>query len=274
MNEMMTKLPILLFAATVLTYAAEPVEDQDMDGVPDNIDKCLNSPFLTEVDSNGCATQKLIFPKERDNGSLDVILGYGYSNNDDNIGRNEQHVTKLQATYFLNDWIYTLQTGYFTSDTNQGMTDTALKIKRRFKPTKNFKFALGAGVRLPSYRFEGNRADIMLYSSLIYYPASAVSLFAGFSHTFINDKEVSAPLQNINALYLGTGYFFTKEFYINASYSYSDTKFVNYHKIKTLSSTLFYQLDEKWFISCTYSRELEDYESHDAFSIRLGYSVW
>ena len=269
----MTRVGVSLLILGTFTYA-DPMEDQDMDGVPDSIDKCLNSPFLTEVDSNGCATQELIFPQERDNGSLDIIFGYGYSNDDDNINRNEQHTAKLQLSYILNDWIYTLRSGYITDDPDNGLTDTTFKIKKRFKPVKNFKFALGAGVRFPTYDFRGNKADYTLYSSAIYYPVSGVSLFAGANYTFINDEEINSPLQNITALYVGTGYFFTKELYLNASYSYSDTKFANYHKIKTVSSTLFYQFSDQWFVSFSYSHELDDDDLHNSFNVRLGYSLW
>jgi len=269
----MTKIIFTLVLLTSFNHA-DSVVDQDMDGVPDTIDKCLNSPFLTEVDSSGCATQELIFPQERDNGSLDIVFGYGYSHDDDNINRETQHTAKLQATYILNDWIYTLRSGYITDNPENGMTDTTFKVKKRFKPTKNFKFSLGAGVRFPTYDFTGNKTDYTLYSSAIYYPLSAVSLFGGANYTFINDEEINSPIQNITALYAGAGYFFSKELYINASYSYSDTKFADYHKIKTLSSTLFYQFSEKWFISLSYSHELDDDDLHNSFDLRLGYSVW
>jgi len=274
MNKMtMIKVLIPFMLINTLIHA-EPSEDQDMDGVPDSIDQCLDTPFLTEVDSRGCATRELIFPQERDNGSLDIVLGYGYSNNDDTISREEQHVTRLQASYIYNDWIYTLRSAYFHTGDENGMLDTIFKVKKRFKPVKNFKFAIGAGVRLPTYDFEGNRADYTLYSSAIYYPVSAVSLFGGANYTFVNDRETDSPLQDITALYIGTGYFFTKAFYINASYSYSDTKFADYHKIKTVSSTIFYQFNEKWHASFTYSHELDDDDLHDTFSFRIGYSVW
>ena len=271
---MMTRIIISLLLSSTLIYA-ESIEDQDMDGVPDNIDQCLNSPFLTEVDSSGCATKALIFPQERDNGSLDLILGYEYSNNDDTISREAQHVTRLQASYIYSDWIYTLRTAYYTTEEEQGMLDTILKIKKRFKPVKNLKLAVGAGVRLPTYDFEGNNADLTLYSSAIYYPVSALSLFGGANYTFINDDQTDdSPLQDITSLYIGSGYFFSKTFYINASYNYRDTKFADYHKIKTISTTLFYQFNPKWYAYATFSHELDDDDQHNTFSFRIGYSVW
>jgi len=269
----MNNILIPLLLSSVLSYA-ETVEDQDMDGVPDTIDQCLDTPFLTEVDSKGCATKALIFPQERDNGSLDVVLGYGYSNNDDTISREEQHVTRLQLSYVYDDWVYTLRSAYFHTNDENGFLDTVFKVKKRFKPVHNFKVSLGAGVKLPTFDFEGNRIDYTLYASATYYPVSAVSVFGGANYTFVNDKETDAPLQNMRSFYIGTGYFFTASLYINASYSYSDTKFADYHKIKTLSSSIFYQINEKWHTSFTFSHELDDDDLHDTFSFRIGYSIW
>ncbi len=275
MNTMMTRLLFSLFLTATLAYA-DTDTDQDMDGVPDMRDKCQDTPFLTEVDSSGCPTKELIFPQERNDGNLDIVVGYGYSYDDDDFMRSEQHTVRLQASYVLDDWICTLRTGYITDSANVGMTDTVFKVKKRFKPVTNFKFSIGAGVRLPTYDFQGNNTDFTLYSSAIYYPLSGVSLFGGANYTFIRDDEIDNPLQNITALYIGTGYFFNEDLYINASYSYSDTKFRDYHKIRTLSTTLFYQFSEKWFVTFSYGQEIEDTDGNprSTFNVRLGYSVW
>ncbi len=281
-TTMMIKLLTFLTLCSAILYA-DSISDQDMDGVPDTQDKCLDTPFLTEVDSSGCSTKKLFFPQERHSGNLDILLGYGYRFDDDNIERKEQHTLKLQASYVLNNWIYTLRTGYITSRPNRSMTDTTFKVKRRFKPTEKFKFSLGAAVRFPTYDFTGNKTDFTLYSFAVYYPVSKFSIFAGAHYTFINDVPTTEPLQNITSLYIGSGYFFTKSLYLNASYSYSDTKFANYHKIKALSSTLFYQLNDQWFILCSYSHEIDDNHLHisrtlnvdrNSFNVSIGYRLW
>ena len=271
---MMTMTKILLLSLTLLTLSsADSTKDQDMDGVPDSIDQCTNTPFLDEVNAKGCSTTSLIFPQERDDGSLDVAFGYGYSNNEDDIERNTQHVARFLVSYFLNDWSYTLRTGYFDSEDDSGMQDTALKIKRKFRLNKSLKVSLGVGVRLPTYDFTGNKTDYTLYSSVVYYPKSALSLFAGLSHTFVNDEEIITPLQDTNVFYLGSGYFFTKDFYANISYSYIESKFITNHPAKILMGTLFYKIDDKWFTTLSYSHEIDD-QLHNSFSVKFGYSIW
>jgi len=271
---MMTMTKILLLSLTLFTLSsADSTNDQDMDGVPDSLDQCSDTPFLDEVNAKGCSTSTLIFPQERDDGSLDVAFGYGYSNNEDDIDRDTQHVAKFLVSYYLNDWSYTLRTGYFTSDHDSGMQDTTLKIKRKFKLNKSLKVGLGVGVKLPTYDFTGNNTDYTLYGSVVYYPKSALSLFAGATHTFINDDQIITPLQDINTFYMGTGYFFTKDVYANIAYSYVESKFTTNDPAHSIMSMLFYKINDKWFTTFSYSHEIND-ELHNAVSVKFGYSIW
>jgi len=269
---MMTK--ILLPCIMLLTLSnAQSSIDQDMDGVPDDRDQCLNTPFLNEVNDKGCSTNTLIFPEERDNGSLDVSIGYGFSNDEELIDRDTQHTTKFLISYYLNNWSYSLRTGYFSADDDNGMQDTTLKIKRKFKLNKSLKIGLGLGVKLPTYDFAGNNTDFTIYGSVVYYPKSAISIFAGTSYTFMNDDEIITPLQNINTFYTGSGYFFTRNLYANIAYSYADSKFVTNDPAHSIISTLFYRINDKWFTTLSYSHELTE-DLKNSVNIKFGYSVW
>ena len=269
---MITKILLLSLALFTLSNA-QSIQDQDMDGVPDNIDQCLNTPFLDEVNDKGCSTNTLLFPEESDSGSLDVSFGYGYSNNEELVDRDTQHTTKLQISYYLDSWSYSLRTGYFSTSDDEGMQDTTLKIKRKFKLSKSFKVGLGLGIKLPTYDFTGNNTDYTLYGSVVYYPVSALSIFTGVSHTFINDDEVFGPLQDINTFYAGSGYFFTKNLYANIAYSYAQSKFITNDPAHSIISTLLYKINNKWFTTLSYSHQIDD-ELKNSVSIKFGYSVW
>jgi hypothetical protein len=244
-----------------------------MDGVPDNLDQCKNTPFLDEVNEQGCSTNTLIFPQERDNGSLDMTMGYGFNNNEDDINRDTQYAAKFLVSYYLNDWSYSLRTGHFNADTDSGMLDTTLKIKRKFKLNESLKLSLGAGIRLPTYDFTGNKTDYTLYSSIIHYPRSALSLFAGATYTLINDEEVITPLQDIGTFYLGSGYFFTKDLYANIAYSYVENKFTTNHAAHSIMSMLYYRINDKWYTTLSYSHQIED-ELYNSLNVKFGYSIW
>jgi len=247
--------------------------DSDMDGVIDSIDKCPNTPFLNEVDASGCTTNLLKLPEERDDDTLEVDISYGFSNDEDTIDRDKQHLTKLQMSYYLNDWSYSINTGYFTTASSSGFSDTALKIKKRFTLTDSLKLSLGVGVKLPSYDFVGNQTDYSLYSS-ISYSISKISLFAGWSYTFIEDEESIAPLKNTNTLYIGTGYFWNKDIYTNIAYTSIESKFEKNHADQSIIASIFYTINEKWFTTITYAQEIGEDNIDNKISLRLGYRVW
>ena len=269
---MMTKILLLCLTLFTLVYA-QPAQDQDMDGVPDDRDQCLNTPFLNVVDDKGCSTNTLLFPEESNHGSLDVSIGYGFSNDEELLDRATQHTSKFQISYYLDNWSYSLRTGYFSVDDDKGMLDTTLKVKRKFKLNKSLKIGLGLGAKLPTYDFTGNNTDFTIYGSVVYYPKSALSLFAGTSYTFINDDEVISPIQNVQTFYTGSGYFFTKNFYANIAYSYAQSKFTTNDPSHSIISTLLYRINDKWFTTLSYSHELKE-DLSNSLNIKFGYSIW
>lgn len=132
---------------------------------------------------------------------------------------------------------------------------------------------MGVGIKLPSYDFVGNETDYSLYSSIIYYPKTSLSLFGGITHTFINDKEIITPLQDINTVYLGSGYSFNKDLYANIAYSYVESKFTTNHPAHSVMSMIFYRINDKWFTTLSYSHEIEE-ELHNSLNVKFGYHIW
>lgn len=272
--NMMTKY-LSILALVLNTYAyAETLNDQDFDGVPDSMDKCPNTPFLNQVNANGCTTTVLRIPEEVESDNLTLTLAHGYSINEDLIGREEQYSTKLQLSYYTNNWTYSVRTGYYDYAGKNGLTDTTLKIKKRIAFSNALRLGLGVGVKLPTYDFTGNKTDVTLYTSLNYYPTTKLSFFTGFNHTLINDEQIITPLQNTNNFYLGTGYFFSNDFYANFSYAYTQSKFTDQHSSHSLGTLIYYKINKKWFTTISYSHEILDEDLHNAFNIKIGYNIW
>lgn len=302
-EEAKMKIKHLLLAGGLLlsnTYAQE-INDTDLDGVPDSIDKCPNTPFLCEVDKTGCTTTILTLPFETEKESLNMTLGYGFSSNNDLKNREVQHNTKVKISYYLNSWGYTLQTGYYTHNLHDGALDTIIRVRKRIKINPKFVLSVGAGLRLPTYDFDGNKVDELLYSSLHYYPTSSLSFFGGYNFTRIGDDEVETVLpetlsgdknsdgstekdgnekekyeglQNTHKFYIGTGYFFTENFYMNIIFSDESNKFVSEHHIRAITSSLYYKINEKWFTTLYYKREVLDEDLHDNLLFTVGYTFW
>lgn len=294
----------LLLAIGVLlnsTYAQE-ITDTDFDGVPDTIDVCPNTPFLCEVDKIGCTTTILTLPFETEKESLSMTLGYGFSSNEDLKDRVVQHQTKVKISYYLNTWGYTLQTGYYSHNINNGTLDTTVRARKRIKINPKLVLSVGAGLRLPTYDFKGNKIDELLYGSLHYYPTSALSFFGGYNFTRIGDNEVETVLpetpsgdknrngttekdgnekkdtyqglQNTHKFYIGTGYFFTDNFYMNIIISDESSKFVSEHRIRAVTSSIYYKINKKWFSTLYYKREVLDEDRHDNLLFTVGYTLW
>ena len=272
---------------------AAPMADQDFDGVPDNLDKCQDTPFLNMVDKEGCTTNILILPFETEARNIIATLGYGQSTNEDLMSRATQNNTKLRISYYQNAWSFTLQGGHYTDDVDSGSLDTIIRVQKRIRVQTNLALNLGAGLRLPTYNYDGNKLDALVYASLHYYPTSSLSIFGGYSFTKIGDEAIGpivvdgfinqvaeeeeegfGGVQDKHRFYIGTGYFFTDNFYINLVYSTERSKFIGEHYIQELSSTLYYKIDKHWFTTFYYKREPFDDDLHENILFSVGYSIW
>ncbi len=275
-REKMRNNKILAILAIMIASqcSADSVKDADLDGVPDSIDQCPHTPFLHEVNSRGCTTKVLTLPEDSSNTNLTLSLGYGYFTNEDLIGRETQYISKAQLSYYHDNYSYTLKTSYYTYHGDKGIQDTVLKIKKRFSLNTNTKFKLGVGIKLPTYDFQGNQTDYTLYSSLTHYLSSKHSFFTGASYTFVKDKPIKTPLQNSYNIYMGDGYFFSTRFYASLSYNLSQSKFTTEHHIHTLSSTLYYKINDKFYTTLSYQREIGDEDLHDGLQFKIGMKLW
>jgi len=72
----MKKLLILSLLAA-LSLAAN-FKDSDLDGVPDNLDLCPNTPFLQTVNIHGCSKEQLKQLKNKKNNIINITAGYEY----------------------------------------------------------------------------------------------------------------------------------------------------------------------------------------------------
>ncbi len=252
----------------------EAMKDQDFDGVADEVDECPKTAFFEKVDARGCTVEILTLPSETEKDSLQLLTGYGVIVNEDLLGRDEQKIETFNMSYYRDNWSYSLGSGYYQYKETQGMIDTTLKVKKRFSLTPILKFNVGAGLKLPTYDFQGNKTDYTFYSSLNYYPKKSLSFFGNYSHTFVQDESVTSALRDSEYLSGGVGYFFTKKCYANFALSIGKNKFVSQHPTESLSSTLYYKFDKRWFSLFHYNQEILDESKHRTYTLNLGYKAW
>ena len=271
--RMIRNITILVFLAGYISVAAD-FKDKDFDGVPDNIDQCPNTPFLHQVNVQGCTTQKLMLLSDTVTDSLVLSLKFGHITNEDLSGKETQRTKKIRMTYYHDDWSYILRTGYITYADNDEMLDTTFKIRKRFKPTPNLRLKISASLRFPTRDFIGNNTDIALSTSLNYYLTHQTSLFAGIQYTFVRDKQISTPLQNKGSFYLGTAYFFTKKLYTDFSFSYAESKFTTKYAVKSLRGAVSYDVSNQWFTTLSYEQDIDDDDTHNTLNFTIGYRFW
>ena len=263
---------IFIFNILFNVLYSENIKDYDMDGVPDNIDRCIYTPFFNKVDKFGCTTTRLTLPEDKDNHSLDIIFNYGLSHNDDSMDRENLFKSRLELNYYRNSWIYELKTAYLNGKSFSDIDDTILDIKRHFQPKQNIKLTVGGGVKIPIDSFKKDKVDYIFLGNINYYMNDTILLFLGSTYTFVNDKSSKEKINNQYSYYLGGGYFITKKLYGSLSYSINRSKFKTQHLISIIDTTLFYEINKKWFTSLHYSNELLDDDLHNSFNCTIGYS--
>jgi len=274
---------IFLLGVLLTNYIlAEPISDKDFDGVPDAVDLCPNTPFLCEVNSKGCTTSTLLLPFETEKESLNTSLSYGFSHNDDIKNRELQYNSRININYYLKDWAYTFQAGYYTHNLDSGSLDTIVRIKKRIKLNPELILNVGTGLRLPTYNFTGNKTDELIYASIHYYSTSSLSFFIGYNFSIIGDirtskeeeEEENEKLQNTDKFYFSVGYFFSDTFYMNITYNDESLKFTSEHRVQSINSSAYYRISEKWFTTIYYKHDLYDADNHDNLMFSLGYIFW
>lgn len=283
--EMIRRTIVLLCCFGFLALGA----DLDMDGVPDESDVCKHTPFLDEVNEKGCSINRLLLPEEKENDSLDLILGYSKINDEESLNRGKENSVHAEINYYNDNWIYRLGTSYFENRGKKEMEDTLIGVKKRFILTNDLKLTTGMTIKLPTYNFQGNKTDLTFSTALNYYPLEKWAFYVGGYYTVVNDDDYievedddddddESPeivsLNNSSTFYVGTGYFFSKKLYANISYGYLASKFKAVESIETVRSTIFYQVNNQWFTTFSYSRELNTEDLNKNFRFNLGYTLW
>jgi hypothetical protein len=250
--------------------------DSDLDGVDDDQDQCMNTPFSDLVNARGCTIRSL-----QSDLNYDIILGAGYSQI--NYASQEKANTTtqtIQADYY-NGNIWAQVTGsYFNSSSpsfkQSGLGDTLIAIYYKSLFENGITIQTGVGVLLPTYNsgYYNEAVDYQGSINVHYDLNDRYNLFGGYSYTLVGDKDVPSTLlyQNTQAFYAGAGYTLSDKATISSTYAQSQSMYVGTQTIKTASASLFYQLSTHWFTMLDYRYGLSDSASDQDGSVRIGYS--
>ena len=266
----------LICSLSLLAYS-----DIDMDGVDDTLDQCPNTPITELVDIHGCTIKSLDGPHH-----FDIIVGASYSQlNPTTQEKTDTITTSIQADYYYKNFSLQATTAYFNSEStltnSSGQTDSFVGAFFQLKPVDALSIRLGGGLLLPTYDSDNNNLDYTASASLSYLLKS-INIFGSYSYTIINDDDIKnvAYYQNTNAYNVGLGLYPTSRLYLSLAYNNSDsiydsvltgTTLASQDNLETVSSYLFYTIDENWFTTMSYAYGLSDPASDHFAAIRIGY---
>lgn len=268
---MYKKITTLLAITSLSLYA---YSDKDMDGVEDNLDQCPNTHFSELVDMNGCTIENL-----EGEHHFDIIYGLNFTKADYTTTEKIDTTTQdLQLDYYYKNFSLQLISSYYDYNNKtynkSGVNDLFIAAYYKLSPTDELTLRFGVGAAMPTYDslLNNNNTDYTA-SANIGYKLESINLFAGYSHTMINDGDVSGVVsyQDTNSFTIGAGFYPLKNLYVSGSYNDSDSIYKDVETIKNLSLYAFYNIDANWFTSFSYSYGLSDSASDSSTSFRIGY---
>ena len=270
----MIKILITLFSFQLLLFA---YSDVDLDGVEDSYDRCPNTPFYELVDTFGCTKNS-----SKSEHSFDFIYGISYTSIENSlIDKTNTTSQNIQFDYYYKDFSLELSTSYFNTQSNSynesGSSDSFIGGYYQIIPSEKVKIKAGIGAILPSYDTElnNNNTDYSATFS-VSYALALVNIFAGYNYTIINDDNVDAEIltiyQNTNSYSMGIGFNPSDKTYLSASYFSSDSVYVGFDNIETISIYGFYEISSDWFATLSYAHGISDGASDLYSSLRVGYN--
>ncbi len=243
----------------VLTLLAQ-YSDQDLDGVPDTLDRCPNTPFSDIVDQYGCSIQKLIKPRQ-----YEYYVEFLYAKDSDVIHFQERDLL-TSLTIYQGNFDLSISAFHFDNNFKKGFSDISLKAEYRFSPDPLWDLYLGVGLELPTYNFSGNKIDYTFSLSNEYF-LFGYKFYGGGYYTFVQDCYHGRDLQDSYGAYLGFQRYF-RYYSFDLAYLYNHGKFgaithMAYTKVERY-------LSHHYYLFLTYSKSLNAQAIDQIYSFGFG----
>jgi len=254
---------VLLVSISLFSY-----EDNDLDGVDDSIDECLDTPFMDIVDRSGCSVKSLISPHH-----FDIIVGLSLATSEINATTNfSTTTTSFQADYFYKNYSATLSSSYNDSKTSSEMGNTKVAFGYELLPFENIVIDVAAGAILPTSPSDTNTTDNIDYTfSLSFsYAIADTTLFANYAFVAVEDVSDYFEYQNSSSFSLGLGNKITKDSYLSLSYSTTQSRYKGEDNYEDVTLYGKYLLTESWFMMGSYFYGVGS-TNESGFGMRLGY---
>jgi hypothetical protein len=257
---------VFLLSSLLLCAATAEYVDNDLDGVDDAVDLCLNTPFDVLVDEYGCDMNKKGVPGK-------LLIQVGVNQNIDSIYDNST-LLNFFADYSYGNWDISLATANYNTSNLTTIVDAEddlfLTLGYTFK-TNQFTTKVMGGTKFAFMQDDSADRDNDWYAALNldYRVNEKINLFGYYSYTLSGDSSL-VEYKDFHTVSVGTGYAVTPQWYSSLSYNYASAYYEGGSSYQSLSWFNAYMLSEKLYVSFNYAYGLND-ESYDhTFSFAIG----
>jgi hypothetical protein len=257
-----------LFLSFTLTISLNAYVDEDIDGVDDSIDQCLNTPFDALADEDGCSKGQ----RSKKSGKLSLKIGTiinfdQFSDKDTNIN--------FSANYFKDNWNLSLSSSSYTNynesnDKNSENGDIYLSGGYLFKmDNSNIKLSLGMKLATADDDVGTGEDDYFMNIFYDYFIDNRQDLFLYYGYTVSGDSK-SYDYENFSSFSIGSGIALTNSWYSSISYDQSGSIYRSTEDYKALTWFNSYSFSKRFFTTFSYSYALDDISYENSISLKLG----
>ncbi len=260
-NSNMKILYVVSLLAQISLFA---YEDYDIDGVDDNIDQCLNTPFDLLVDEYGCP----INSKNR----AEILLKVGADLNFDDSNDGSSSLSFF-GSYSKNSFDISISNyNYYDTFENSvsGIGDLYLSGGYSYD-YKNLTSYISLGVKFATgdNTIGSGESDYLSSIDLDYYLANRWDIFGYYGFSLNGDTD-EIDYQNSSSFSFGLGYEINDKWYSSLSFDYSQSIYKDNSAYSAISLFNSYDFSDRYFMSFNYSYALDDLSYDNSISLRFG----
>ena len=256
----------LSLISTLLISSVYAYTDDDIDGVDDSVDLCLNTPFDVLVDTDGCGEN------QKSHGALTLKIGSDISFN--TLSESSSSINFF-TNYRYKDWDISLSNSHYTTfdnatGGNSEAGDLYLTSGYLFQRDQFYtKFSIGMKLATADEGVGTGENDYLASINTSYFFTDTQDLFFYYGYTKSGDSA-TMDYKDFSSFSVGTGISLTDAWYSGISYDYSGANSTDIDAYKALSWFNAYNVTKSFFITLNYAHGLDDFSYDHTLSLKLG----
>jgi len=245
---------LLLLSIIAAFSLAASYKDSDLDGVPDNLDLCPNTPLLETVNLQGCSKSQLKKLKKK-NYIINISAGYEY---DHYKGYNSTNL--IFSSISIKNKKYNIKTSLYASFLKDKNIKNEYKSSDLIFSNYIYKYfkndTLKFGIKGYFSTYYNDKFDYAFLIEDTHY-FNTFDIGGSYKYKIYGEKHTNAK----HTVMLFSDFFIKK--FIISPYAYTENSAYNENKwYKYAGITLFYNINKKLGISVDSSCDLEENKNY------------